>query len=663
MKMRDLAPDITRQRLLIDRRLRRWERRREKQRARRRWSTCGLLSIRPLRGGVSMLLAQNLILMGIFFTIPLYLQIVQGLDALETGVRMLPASAGLFLAAIAGSAPARGSRPASCASGWSSCSSRRAAAGTIEPELDNAPFLVAMGVLGVGMGLIVSQLGNVVQSSVGDAPQRGRRPADHRAAARFLAGTALLGAIVITGLVAAFTANIACDAAVSKPISTPTPNAAERRWQLRRRREVEGAEDGRRRPRDRRCHGRELRRRAVEGAEDGLSLRRLPRPRLVLDDATTADAALRRAAVWPRPTARRSGCRSRLIMADSIQSHPGSPEQRAAAGKAARSAAAALEPREWRPAADRADPVELLEAQASSRVRRLVPLRYGRMLVSPFTFYRGAAAIMAADLAAAPRSGLEPSSAATPTSQLRRLRLSRAAPRLRPQRLRRDPAGAVGVGPEAARRQLLARRPRSWLCGRRAPAASLSRPANTARRCGGWPRWATSSPGTSSSTSTRLPRAGARSSVRSSAAAFEGRRQGTGQGQRPRLRKADRSGRREGAHRQRTAADRAGRRAGGRGGAGADVKRHPSSPFGLPRLARRRAPDHVRRLPPRRRRLQSRRRRQRRHAGVDRPDARPRRARPAVPPDQGGAAFGPGALHGARVASSCRANGSSTDSD
>ena len=57
-----------------------------------------------LRGGLSMLLAQNLILMGIFFTIPLYLQVVQGLDALETGVRMLPASAGLFVTAIAGSA-------------------------------------------------------------------------------------------------------------------------------------------------------------------------------------------------------------------------------------------------------------------------------------------------------------------------------------------------------------------------------------------------------------------------------------------------------------------------------------------------------------------------------------------------------------------------------
>jgi uncharacterized protein (DUF2252 family) len=55
---------------------------------------------------------------------------------------------------------------------------------------------------------------------------------------------------------------------------------------------------------------------------------------------------------------------------------------------------------------DRADPVALLEKQAESRVPELVPIRYGRMLVSPFTFYRGAAAIMAADLAAGPRTSL-----------------------------------------------------------------------------------------------------------------------------------------------------------------------------------------------------------------------------------------------------------------
>ena len=54
----------------------------------------------------------------------------------------------------------------------------------------------------------------------------------------------------------------------------------------------------------------------------------------------------------------------------------------------------------------RLDPVELLEEQAKTRVQELVPIRYGRMLVSPFTFYRGAAYIMAADLAGMPRTGL-----------------------------------------------------------------------------------------------------------------------------------------------------------------------------------------------------------------------------------------------------------------
>jgi uncharacterized protein (DUF2252 family) len=61
---------------------------------------------------------------------------------------------------------------------------------------------------------------------------------------------------------------------------------------------------------------------------------------------------------------------------------------------------------EWEPSPERPDPIALLEAQAQTRVPELVPIRYGRMLVSPFTFCRGAAAIMAADLASAPRSGL-----------------------------------------------------------------------------------------------------------------------------------------------------------------------------------------------------------------------------------------------------------------
>ena len=60
----------------------------------------------------------------------------------------------------------------------------------------------------------------------------------------------------------------------------------------------------------------------------------------------------------------------------------------------------------WRPAADRPDPVALLEEQATTRLPELVPVRHGRMAVSPFTFYRGAALPMAADLAAGPSSGI-----------------------------------------------------------------------------------------------------------------------------------------------------------------------------------------------------------------------------------------------------------------
>ena len=82
-------------------------------------------------------------------------------------------------------------------------------------------------------------------------------------------------------------------------------------------------------------------------------------------------------------------------------------EERAARGKAARAEVPRSAHADWEPAAQRRDPVELLEEQAASRVPELVPLRYGRMLVSPFTFFRGAAYPMAADLAESPRSGLD----------------------------------------------------------------------------------------------------------------------------------------------------------------------------------------------------------------------------------------------------------------
>jgi MFS family permease len=181
-----------------------------------------LFGVAPLRGGVGMLFAQNLILMGIFFTIPLFLQIVLGLDALETGVRMLPTSAGLFLTALAGSALAARFAPRTLVRAGLAIvfTSILMLLGTIEPQLDNASFLIAMGVLGVGMGLIVSQLGNVVQSAVGDADRSEAGGLQNTAQQLGSSmGTALLGAIVISGLLAAFTANIGEDPRISQQVS------------------------------------------------------------------------------------------------------------------------------------------------------------------------------------------------------------------------------------------------------------------------------------------------------------------------------------------------------------------------------------------------------------------------------------------------------------
>jgi len=80
--------------------------------------------------------------------------------------------------------------------------------------------------------------------------------------------------------------------------------------------------------------------------------------------------------------------------------------ERTARGKAARAEIPRSSHGMFQPSPTRADPIDLLERQAATRVPELVPIRYGRMLVSPFSFYRGAAIIMAHDLAASPRSGL-----------------------------------------------------------------------------------------------------------------------------------------------------------------------------------------------------------------------------------------------------------------
>ena len=85
---------------------------------------------------------------------------------------------------------------------------------------------------------------------------------------------------------------------------------------------------------------------------------------------------------------------------------PKATEERLAEGRAERESVPLEAHEEWAPPDDRPDPVGILEAQDAVRVPELVPIRHGRMIVSPFTFYRGSAAIMAWDLSVTPTTGL-----------------------------------------------------------------------------------------------------------------------------------------------------------------------------------------------------------------------------------------------------------------
>jgi uncharacterized protein (DUF2252 family) len=89
-----------------------------------------------------------------------------------------------------------------------------------------------------------------------------------------------------------------------------------------------------------------------------------------------------------------------------VQTHTLKVEERLAKGKALREVAPRKNQKEWTPPTHRADPVDLLIENCKGRVEELLPIRYGRMMVSPFTFYRGAAAIMAYDLAHTPSTGV-----------------------------------------------------------------------------------------------------------------------------------------------------------------------------------------------------------------------------------------------------------------
>jgi EmrB/QacA subfamily drug resistance transporter len=203
-----------------------------------------LAHIPTVRSGVIGLFSQNLILMGTFFVVPLYLQLVLGLNALQTGIKMLPISITMFLTAAVGARlsnrfPVRSIVRTGL---LVTVAGVLILLATIQPTLSDAGFAIGMGVLGVGMGLMISQLGNVIQSSVDES---GRSEAGGLQFTGQQLGSALgvafIGAIVLIGLTNTFVSTVKHDTRVSTEISTQVGSAASTNTNFASSKQVEAA--------------------------------------------------------------------------------------------------------------------------------------------------------------------------------------------------------------------------------------------------------------------------------------------------------------------------------------------------------------------------------------------------------------------------------------
>ena len=191
-----------------------------------------LLKIPPMRAGLVTYLCQQFIIMGTFFVLPLYLQTVLGYDALQTGIVLLPLSLALLVFALGGARLAGRHSPKRIAAAGLLCM----LGGLIllvaftGPDLRSAGFMIALALVGAGNGLLVSQLGNVIMSSV--PAERGSEAGGLQGTAMNLGaslGVALIGSILIASLVGGFQKAVLADpalAAVAPQLSAQAEQSA-----------------------------------------------------------------------------------------------------------------------------------------------------------------------------------------------------------------------------------------------------------------------------------------------------------------------------------------------------------------------------------------------------------------------------------------------------
>jgi MFS family permease len=176
-----------------------------------------MLGIAPLRAGLSTLVGQQLVLMGTFFVIPVYLQVVLGLDAFETGKRLLPLSVSMLLFALLGPRVAARRSPRTVAQLGLAAVSIGAVVmlATLDAQINDTGFKIALALIGAGAGLLASQLGNVIMSSV--APEQTSEGGGLQGTAQNLGsslGTAIIGAVLLASLASGFSSRIADNPAV-----------------------------------------------------------------------------------------------------------------------------------------------------------------------------------------------------------------------------------------------------------------------------------------------------------------------------------------------------------------------------------------------------------------------------------------------------------------
>lgn len=182
-----------------------------------------LLQIKPMRAGLTTYLLQQLIIMGTFFLLPLYLQTVLGYNSLETGITILPLSAALFVGALLGARISVRYPPRSIALIGMAfmLAGEVLLIGLTGPDLRSVGFAIAMALVGGGNGLVVSQLGNVIMSSV--PPERGSEAGGLQGTAMNLGaslGTALVGSILIASLLTNFQQDVLANPALADVSST-----------------------------------------------------------------------------------------------------------------------------------------------------------------------------------------------------------------------------------------------------------------------------------------------------------------------------------------------------------------------------------------------------------------------------------------------------------